>query len=173
MRSRGNWLSSSIRAPMGAMRSSATRATVSANSSCSGLRTGNGTPPTDHSFSGSLTVLGRGRQRRRSPVWRWWDGPMPSVSRPPQATWAVRAWLAGVPAAVGEGDELLGVVGERLADLRLPGGVVVVEVPEEISEAGSGHTRTLLLQTRGGPRHSDISRAPWYMSPPWHAVVTR
>src|SRR5439155_1322800 len=25
----------------------------------------------------------------------------------------------------------------------------------------------------GGPRHSDISRAPWYMSPPWHAVVTR
>src|SRR5438105_1994469 len=83
------------------------------------------------------------------------------------------AWFAGVPAAVGEGDELLGVVGERLADLLLPGGVVVVEVPEEISEAGSGHTRTLLLQTRGGPRHSDISRAPWYMSPPWHAVVTR
>src|SRR4051794_26530531 len=70
MRSWGKRSSSSMRAPMGAIRSSATRLTVSANSSCSGLRTGIGIPPTDQSFSRTLTVLGRGRQRVRRTVLR-------------------------------------------------------------------------------------------------------
>jgi hypothetical protein len=53
------------------------------------------------------------------------------------------AWFAGMPAAVGQGDDLLGVVGQRFADLLLQGSVVVVEVPEEVPGAGSDHAGTI------------------------------
>src|SRR2546429_6026483 len=52
-----------MRAPMGAIRSCATRATVSAKSSCSAVRVGIQRPPNEQSVSRSavtLTVLGKG-----------------------------------------------------------------------------------------------------------------
>jgi hypothetical protein len=53
------------------------------------------------------------------------------------------AWFAGMPAAFGQSDDLLGVVGQRFADLLLQGSVVVVEVPEEVPGAGSDHAGTI------------------------------
>src|SRR5256714_10052838 len=184
MRSWGNLLSSSIRAPMGAIRSSATRVTVSANSSCSALRTGmDDNPPTEHSVSGSLTVLGRGSQRRVALDGRGLlglvageqsvDGGIQFGEAVLELVELVRraglvpvgmgvlvaartgrlgllsaAWFAGMPTAFRERDELLGVVGQRLADLLLQRPVVVVEVPEEVSGARSRHARTLLHRLR-------------------------
>ena len=51
------------------------------------------------------------------------------------------AWFAGMPAAVGQRDDLLGVVQKRFADLCVEPRVVVVEVPEEVSQAWAGHDR--------------------------------
>jgi hypothetical protein len=53
------------------------------------------------------------------------------------------AWLAGTAAAVGQRDDLLGVVAQGFGDLPVQRRVVVVEVPEEGLETRSGHLRTI------------------------------
>ena len=62
------------------------------------------------------------------------------------------AWFAGTAAAVGERDDLLGVVAQGFGDLAVQRTVVVVEVPEESLETRSGHARTLAVLLRRRPR---------------------